>query len=200
MDPKTQKITCYFIDHGDEDLFGSEDLRELDPKFLDLAPQAKQVRLAHLEDWKDNEAITDLVNLVLGKAFWAQVHKKDENGVSLILWDTSTKKDININRLMIDKFVKLTKVSKMKIQRVSSYECVYERCQKLYRSLTWTFGKLFGGYSALVTTSCPINLINNCAHELLEITHLCATLQPVLMSCSWNCFCAITFCKPRTKK
>merc|ERR1719175_563634 len=41
------KITCYFIDHGDEDEFSGEDLRELDPKFLDLAPQAKQVRLAH---------------------------------------------------------------------------------------------------------------------------------------------------------
>ena len=54
VDPKTPKITCYFIDHGDEDLFGPEDLRELDPKFLDLAPQAKQVRLAHLEDWKDS--------------------------------------------------------------------------------------------------------------------------------------------------
>ena len=48
------KITCYFIDHGDEDLFGAEDLRELDPKFLELAPQAKQVRLSHLEDWKDS--------------------------------------------------------------------------------------------------------------------------------------------------
>ena len=48
------KITCYFIDHGDEDLFGAEDLRELDPKFLELAPQAKQVRLSHLENWKDS--------------------------------------------------------------------------------------------------------------------------------------------------
>ena len=60
VDPKTPKITCYFIDHGDEDLFGPEDLRELDPKFLDLAPQAKQVRLAHLEDWNDSLRLVTL--------------------------------------------------------------------------------------------------------------------------------------------
>jgi len=99
------KITCYFIDHGDEDLFGAEDLRELDPKFLELAPQAKQVRLSHLENWKDSsEAQAELSNLALGKSLVAQLQTNDENGVSLVLYDTSSDEDdVNINQVLINK-------------------------------------------------------------------------------------------------
>ena len=43
-------VTCYFIDHGDEDVLKVTDLRRLLPEFLELAPQAKSVRLAGLED------------------------------------------------------------------------------------------------------------------------------------------------------
>merc|ERR1719376_1215648 len=38
---KSDEITCYFIDHGDEEVSNADDLREIDPKFLKLAPQAK---------------------------------------------------------------------------------------------------------------------------------------------------------------
>ena len=44
------EVTCYFIDHGDEDVLKVTDLRQLLPEFLELAPQAKSVRLAGLED------------------------------------------------------------------------------------------------------------------------------------------------------
>ena len=44
------EVTCYYIDHGDEDVLKVKDLRQLLPEFLDLAPQAKSVRLAGLED------------------------------------------------------------------------------------------------------------------------------------------------------
>ena len=44
------EVTCYFIDHGDEDVLKMTDLRQLLPEFLELAPQAKSVRLAGLED------------------------------------------------------------------------------------------------------------------------------------------------------
>ena len=49
----TAEITCYFIDHGDEEVMVIDDLREIDSKFLKLAPQAKHVRLAGLEPYKD---------------------------------------------------------------------------------------------------------------------------------------------------
>ena len=42
------EVTCYFIDHGDEDVLKVTDLRQLLPEFLELAPQAKSVRLAGL--------------------------------------------------------------------------------------------------------------------------------------------------------
>jgi hypothetical protein len=45
-------VTCYFIDHGgDHDVLNINVLREIEPKFLNLAPQAKRVRLAGLEEY-----------------------------------------------------------------------------------------------------------------------------------------------------
>ena len=44
------EVTCYFIDHGDEDILKVVDLRQLLPEFMTLANQAKSVRLAGLED------------------------------------------------------------------------------------------------------------------------------------------------------
>ncbi len=45
-------VTCYFIDHGGEhDVLNINLLREIEPKFLTLAPQAKRVRLAGLEEY-----------------------------------------------------------------------------------------------------------------------------------------------------
>ena len=46
------EVTCYFIDHGGEhDVLNARVLREIEPKFLSLAPQAKRVRLAGLEEF-----------------------------------------------------------------------------------------------------------------------------------------------------
>ena len=47
-------ISCYFIDHGDEDQLKAADLKELNDDFLVLAPQAKHIRLAGLEDFRDS--------------------------------------------------------------------------------------------------------------------------------------------------
>jgi hypothetical protein len=46
------EVTCYFIDHGGEhDVLDVRALREIEPKFLGLAAQAKRVRLAGLEEY-----------------------------------------------------------------------------------------------------------------------------------------------------
>ena len=99
-------VTCYFIDHGDEDVLSMKDLRRLSPEFFSLAPQAKAVRLAGLEDFRDSqEAQNDLTNLALGRSLVGQVHTKDEHGISLILYDTSgNDEDVNINEKMLDKY------------------------------------------------------------------------------------------------
>jgi len=92
------EVTCYFIDHGDEDVLKVKDLRKLLPEFMTLAPQAKSVRLAGLEDLAgDQNAQAELTNLSLGRSLVGQVHAQDESGISLILYDTNSDEDININ-------------------------------------------------------------------------------------------------------
>jgi hypothetical protein len=99
------EVTCYFIDHGDEDVLKVKDLRKLLPEFMTLAPQAKSVRLAGLEDLAgDQNAQAELTNLSLGRSLVGQVHAQDESGISLILYDTNSDEDININEKILEKF------------------------------------------------------------------------------------------------
>jgi len=50
------EVTCYFMDHGgDHVTLDLRSLREIDPKFLKLAAQAKKVRLAGLEEFAQNQ-------------------------------------------------------------------------------------------------------------------------------------------------
>merc|ERR1719322_134646 len=98
-------VSCYFIDHGDEDNLKAADLKELQDDFLSLAPQAKHVRLAGLEDFRDSSsAIANLTSMVLGRSLVGNVHTNDNDGVSLVLWDTSgDNEDININESLLMK-------------------------------------------------------------------------------------------------
>ena len=100
------EVTCFFIDHGDEDVLKVQNLRALLPEFCVLAPQAKSVRLAGLEDLNaDQNAQAELTNLVLGKSLVGQVHLKDDSGISMILYDTSnSEEDVNINEKVLEKF------------------------------------------------------------------------------------------------
>ena len=100
------EVTCFFIDHGDEDVLKVQNLRVLLAKFCVLAPQAKSVRLAGLEDLNsDPNAQAELTNFVLGKSLVGQVHLKDDSGISMILYDTSNSdEDVNINEKVLDKF------------------------------------------------------------------------------------------------
>lgn len=100
------EVTCFFIDHGDEDVLKVQNLRALLPTFCVLAPQAKSVRLAGLEDLTaDPSAQAELTNLVLGKSLVGQVHLKDNSGISMILYDTSnSEEDVNINEKVLEKF------------------------------------------------------------------------------------------------
>jgi len=98
-------VTCYFIDHGDEDILKITDLRQLLPEFMVLASQAKSVRLAGLEDLAgDQNTQAELTDLSLGRSLVAQVHALDESGISLILYDTNSDEDININEKILEKF------------------------------------------------------------------------------------------------
>ena len=65
---------CMFLDHGDTDRVAKQDLRQLQPEFLLLPPQALTVEVAGLEDFQDRVAVLPTVNqLLLGKSLVARV-------------------------------------------------------------------------------------------------------------------------------
>jgi len=106
--------TCTFLDHGDHDTIPIEDLREIEPKFLELPAQAFPIALSGLEDYVYNEnVITRLNELLLGKALVAKIDNKFElsqcynNEVipHMILFDTSSEVDVNINQKLIEVLV-----------------------------------------------------------------------------------------------
>lgn len=127
------EVTCYFIDHGDEDYLKVKDLRHLLPEFLDLAPQAKSVRLAGLEDLAgDANAQAELTNAALGRSLVGQVHNMDKSGISMILYDTSNSdEDVNINEKVLEKFRPKNGNSSMPaLEKAEKPEKVVEKTQE----------------------------------------------------------------------
>ncbi|XP_040564826.1 tudor domain-containing protein 7 [Lepeophtheirus salmonis] len=100
------KVTCYFIDHGDEDDLNVQNLRPIHPKFLKLPPQALSIKLAGFENLvdADDTILTYMRENVLGRSLVAEVVSRGEKGTdpTLILFDTSTEKDININKKILE--------------------------------------------------------------------------------------------------
>ena len=108
------QCTCTFLDHGDHDTIPIEDLREMEPKFLALPAQAFSIALSGLEEYEYNEnVITRLNEMLLGKAFVAKVDNKldlsKHHSVNIvprmILFDTSSEVDVNINQKLIEVLV-----------------------------------------------------------------------------------------------
>lgn len=94
------KADCYFVDHGDVDTVDISNLQELDPKFMSLPFQAVQCQLDDLVEFAENKQAADLLGeLVLGKCLVAEVVSR-EDPITVILFDTSTEADINLNALV----------------------------------------------------------------------------------------------------
>ena len=103
---------CMFLDHGDTDRVAKQDLRQLQPEFLLLPPQALTVEVAGLEDFQDRVAVLPTVNqLLLGKSLVARVEDRVGLGARLqqavtprlIFFDTSSQEeDVNINQKLIE--------------------------------------------------------------------------------------------------
>ena len=119
--------TCWFMDHGDEDKIPVEDLREIAPKFLDLAPQAVTVELAGLEDYDCTETLLQhLHSSLLSKSLVGKVENRQELQSShhqksskssarprLVLFDTSSDVDVNLNQKLIEMLVSQDARSKL---------------------------------------------------------------------------------------
>nr|AFV31612.1 tdrd7 [Gryllus bimaculatus] len=99
----------FFLDHGDEDAVPLTMLHVLEPKYAKLPAQAIQVVLSGLEEFaEDLNATNHLVNTVIGKTLVAQVVSKPtpedpEAVISVLLYDTSTDEDVDMNRLLAER-------------------------------------------------------------------------------------------------
>ncbi|XP_021373066.1 tudor domain-containing protein 7A-like, partial [Mizuhopecten yessoensis] len=91
-------IKCHFLDHGDTDLLIPDQLRLLDTKLNKSLPyQAIEVSLYGLEEVAENITVLEaLFDFALGKTCVAEVVSREEC-LSVILFDTFGKEDVNIN-------------------------------------------------------------------------------------------------------
>eukprot|EP00096_Caligus_rogercresseyi_P003442 TRINITY_DN1645_c0_g1_i6.p1 TRINITY_DN1645_c0_g1~~TRINITY_DN1645_c0_g1_i6.p1 ORF type:complete len:1062 (+),score=365.52 TRINITY_DN1645_c0_g1_i6:134-3319(+) len=97
------RVTVYFIDLGDEETLTVNDLRAMNPKFLSFPPQAISVNLAGLESLEEDAAASHLREIILGRSFVAEVISRgEEDAPRIILYDTSTDNDINLNKQVLE--------------------------------------------------------------------------------------------------
>ncbi|XP_076361783.1 tudor domain-containing protein 7B-like [Tachypleus tridentatus] len=96
------EVDCYFVDNGDIDKVMIADLQELEPKFLCLPFQAVHCQLAGLEDYaEESNTVYHVIDLIMGKTMVAEVVTREEP-IQVILYDTSTEDDVNINEKVIN--------------------------------------------------------------------------------------------------
>lgn len=127
---------CYFVDHGDSEILNFSYLYELEPRFANLPFQAIKCQLDGLTDYAENKIMLHHLtekDLILGKTLVAEVIKRGEL-ISLVLYDTSTDEDINLNQYLIEiteketitpKLPKIGGISKVYLSHVDDNGDIY---------------------------------------------------------------------------
>ncbi|XP_076069897.1 tudor domain-containing protein 7-like isoform X2 [Oratosquilla oratoria] len=96
---KDNSVTVFFVDDGDEETIPLESLYELKKDFHQLPCQHVRCSLVGLEfGGRDPTVLFFLQNLALGKPLVAEVVERVEGTLSVVLYDTSTEEDVNINQ------------------------------------------------------------------------------------------------------
>uniref|UniRef100_T1PG85 Tudor domain protein n=1 Tax=Musca domestica TaxID=7370 RepID=T1PG85_MUSDO len=109
LDKSKASCLCFFIDFGDADWLPVEQLFICETHFLRLPAQAVPFSLYGLEDFEGNPAgrkcLEDLLatKSVVGKVFTKESEFYDTNSkchgkIQVVLFDTSTQEDINLNQ------------------------------------------------------------------------------------------------------
>lgn len=96
-------MTVFMIDTGDSEVVTRDKLKELDDNFMDLPAQAYSVSLFSLEEDPNNVGIFQLLEQeILGKSFVAEIVEQHETFADVILHDTSSDEEINVNKKLRD--------------------------------------------------------------------------------------------------
>lgn len=103
-DIKGDVVVCQLVDEGDVVEISLDCLQELDSSFFNNVPfQAAYFKLAHLESYSVFVGVETLKKYLLGKSLVA--HLVDSTETSVVLYDTSTDDDVNLNRIIFEKTV-----------------------------------------------------------------------------------------------
>lgn len=139
MNKTSGKCLCFFIDFGDEDWLPMEQLYVCEPAFLRLPPQAIAFNLFGLEDFAENpNAKRHLDNMLIGKTLIGEILTKKEtyeshneadsrgiNRIQVVLYDTSSNEDVNLNPLILTKISDDTPPPELKRGGVSDVNITY---------------------------------------------------------------------------
>ena len=110
-----QQANCICIDNGDYEWIPLEDIYVCKPEFLTIAPQAFKLSLFGLEDFENDPNVTQqplfeplvykslVGEVMIDKNVWSRNKTKP---VKMILYDTSTDEDVNLNENMMSSILK----------------------------------------------------------------------------------------------
>ncbi|KAG8224643.1 hypothetical protein J437_LFUL003077 [Ladona fulva] len=112
----SKEATCFFVDNGDDEVHDASELRVLEPNFMKLHCQAIQSRLTGLEEFASDQSVEGLlVENIIGRNLVAKatVGESEDDGEnrpfpSLILYDTSTDENVNLNDVLLEKILQNT--------------------------------------------------------------------------------------------
>lgn len=112
VDNDTKEVECYFVDNGDTDPVPISCVQVLEMQFCTLPYQAVHCKLAGLEEHaKNNNVRCLLMDLIVGKTCVAKV--VDQDDLSLVLYDTATESDVELNRHILEKAVDSHEISQL---------------------------------------------------------------------------------------
>lgn len=108
LESKGSHTLVFLADHGDEELVPVANLRLLAPNFCLLPAQAILCSLVGLEEMAGAPHGIDVLSSLVGKVLVAEPSfensSEDDPGMRLVLHDTSTDLDINMNRALLASF------------------------------------------------------------------------------------------------
>jgi tudor domain-containing protein 1/4/6/7 len=103
-----QKAKCICIDNGDYEWISLDEIFICKPEFLTVAPQAFKLCLFGLEDFENdpNVAQQQIFDPLVFKSLVGELMSEEGKQIKMILYDTSTEEDVNLNETLMNSILK----------------------------------------------------------------------------------------------
>lgn len=168
IDLNENQAFCFYIDIGDQEWFSCNEIYECDKKFIDFPAQAICFSLFGLEDFAENPNAKQHVDEYLaGKSLIAEIltneleyTKQMESNdldpkIQIILYDTSSDDDIQLNPLILEKICEKTVAPQLERLKLNSVIISYINDS----------GDI---YCQLTNSKSSLHYINKLIHQLTE--------------------------------